>query len=208
MLESIQYTSRCQQIIEVGRWLYDHGWSPATSGNYSTKIDDQHIAITVSGKHKGRLTTDDIMIIDFAGQAFGSDKFPSAEALLHAVIYQEKPIAGAVLHTHSVNATVLSRILKTEPSVVLQGYELQKAFSGVSSHAAGLEIPIFENTQDIADLSKRSRLLLRSCEEFPAYLMRGHGLYTWGVTMDDCLRHIEALEFLFACELEQMRISK
>nr|WP_241264765.1 methylthioribulose 1-phosphate dehydratase [Marinobacter daepoensis] len=201
-----RYATAAQSVIEAGRFLYDRGWSPATSSNYSARIDAEHVAITVSGRHKGKLATDDVMVVDLHGRAVQSQCKSSAETLLHTVIYRLFPDVGAVLHTHSVKATVLSRLVPPGEALELEGYELQKAFNGVQTHEGRLTIPVFDNTQDIPALAEQTRLWFDEHRAQPGYLIRGHGLYTWGQTMDDCLRHIEAFEFLLECELETMRV--
>lgn len=208
MFDITKYASAAQEIIEAGQFLYSRGWSPATSSNYSARIDAQHIAITVSGKHKGQLRAGDVMVVDLAGEAVQSDCRSSAETLLHTVIYDLFPDIGAVLHTHSVGATVFSRLLTDESSVIFEDYELQKAFPGYDTHEGQLELPVFENTQDINALSALTRSYFSSHPTVPGYLIRGHGLYTWGESMADCLRHVEAIEFLIECELEMRRLGK
>ncbi|WLQ11475.1 methylthioribulose 1-phosphate dehydratase [Hahella aquimaris] len=206
MFDLHKFSLRAQEIIEAGKFLYGAGWSPATSSNYSARIDDANIAITVSGKHKGRLQAQDIMVVDLQGRAVASQMKSSAETLLHTVIYDLKPNVGAVLHTHSVTATVLSRALRPNTEIVFEDYELQKAFRGVYTHEGRCVVPIFDNTQDIEALSALSVEYLKEHSDCPGYLIRGHGMYTWGETMAECLRHVEAMEFLLACELEMMRI--
>jgi|TARA_R100000049_G_C1956422_1_gene112655 methylthioribulose-1-phosphate dehydratase len=201
-----RYAIAAQSIVDAGRFLYDRGWSPATSSNYSARIDSDHVAITVSGRHKGQLAAGDVMVVDLNGNPVQSNCKSSAETLLHTVLYQVFPDAGAVLHTHSVKATVLSRLIPPGKSLELEGYELQKAFAGVTSHEGRLSIPVFDNTQDIPALAEQTGEWFRAHPEQPGYLIRGHGLYTWGATMADCLRHVEAFEFLFECELETMRV--
>ncbi|MDX1757651.1 MAG: methylthioribulose 1-phosphate dehydratase [Marinobacter sp.] len=203
-----RFAVAAQSIVEAGRFLYGQGWSPATSSNYSARIDERHIAITVSGRHKGQLRTDDVMVVDTDGRAVQSQCRSSAETLLHTVVYQRLPEVGAVLHTHSVKATVLSRLLPAGDPLVLSGYELQKAFPGCDTHESTLTVPVFDNTQDMDQLSADTRRWLADNPQQPGYLIRGHGLYTWGETMADCLRHVEAFEFLFECELETMRVSR
>ena len=206
MFDVTRYAIAAQSIVDAGRFLYDRGWSPATSSNYSARIDSDHIAITVSGRHKGQLAAGDVMVVDLNGNPVQSNCKSSAETLLHTVLYQVFPDAGAVLHTHSVKATVLSRLIPPGKSLELEGYELQKAFAGVTSHEGRLSIPVFDNTQDIPALAEQTGEWFRAHPEQPGYLIRGHGLYTWGATMADCLRHVEAFEFLFECELETMRV--
>jgi len=197
--------SLAQEIIEAGRFLYGRGWSPATSSNYSTRLSDSEALLTVSGKHKGQLGIDDVLATDLAGNSLEPGKKPSAETLLHTQLYRCKPDVGAVLHTHSVNATVLSRLTRGD-RLVFEDYELQKAFSGVASHESRVVVPIFDNDQDIARLALKVQPWLDQHPECAGYLIRGHGLYTWGAKMSDALRQIEAFEFLFECELKTMAV--
>jgi methylthioribulose-1-phosphate dehydratase len=206
VFDVIRFAEAAHSIIDAGRFLYDRGWSPATSSNYSMRLDDHHIAITVSGKHKGELAAGDIMVVDLDGQPVQSAARSSAETRLHTVLYQVFPEVGVVLHTHSVKATVLSRLCSPNEPLILEGYELQKAFSGIDTHESTLTVPVFDNTQDIDALADRTAAWFRDNPEQPGYLIRGHGLYTWGRTMADCLRHVEAFEFLFECELETRRV--
>lgn len=190
-----------RQIIEAGRFLYGRGWSPATSSNYSARLSADQALLTVSGKHKGELGEDDVLATDLDGNSLEPGKKPSAETLLHTQLYRWQPAIGAVLHTHSVNATVLSRLTLAD-SLVFADYELQKAFAGVSSHESQVLVPIFDNDQDIARLATKVQPWLDAHPDCVGYLIRGHGLYTWGATMADCLRQVEAFEFLFECELK------
>ena len=188
-------------IIDAGRFLYGRGWSPATSSNYSARLTSAEALLTVSGKHKGELGMDDLLAVDMDGKSLEEAKKPSAETQLHTQLYRWKPEIGAVLHTHSVNATVLSRVSLSD-SLVFADYELQKAFSGISTHDCQVEVPIFDNDQDIVRLAAQIQPWLDEHPDCVGYLIRGHGLYTWGAQMSDALRQIEAFEFLFECELK------
>lgn len=191
-----------QQLIAAGRQLYELGMAPATSGNFSERLDDGTVAITVSGCSKGKLVDADIMRVDMEGKAL-DDRCPSAETLLHTHIYKTYPEAGAVLHSHSVNATVLSR--QCDDWLAIQGYEILKAFPGIKTHDCLVRVPVFYNDQDISRLAAMVDGILSEPVDLPGYLIRGHGFYTWGNTMDDALRHAEAFEFLFDCELRLMK---
>jgi len=197
---------RCaEEIVSVGKKLYLRGWTPATSSNFSSRLDQDFCAITVSGKDKGHLLFDDVMVVDMAGVP-QEDKKPSAETLLHTQLYTRDPNIGAVLHTHSLAATVLSMALSGN-ALVLRNYELQKAFAGVTTHESELVIPIFDNSQDIATLAVNVERWFVANGQGVAYIIRGHGVYTWGKTMADCERHLEALEFLLDCELQRIRLT-
>ncbi|MCY1287576.1 Methylthioribulose-1-phosphate dehydratase [compost metagenome] len=196
-----------RQIIEAGRFLYSRGWSPATSSNYSARLAADRALLTVSGKHKGQLGIDDVLETDLAGNSLEPGKKPSAETLLHTQLYAWRAEIGAVLHTHSVNATVLSRLVPGD-RLELEDYELQKAFAGVTTHEGRVMVPIFDNDQDIARLAAKVQPWLDAHPDCPGYLIRGHGLYTWGARMSDALRQVEAFEFLFECELKEMSLRR
>ena len=187
------YAHAVSGLIAAGARLWQQGWCPATSSNFSQRLGPDSCAITVSGRDKGNLQPEDIMQVDLAGQALDGKK-PSAETLLHTQLYRHDPEIGAVLHTHSMNATLVSTVA---PSIVeLSGLELLKAFAGNSSHQVTLRIPVFNNTQDIAALASDVETWMQQHGTGHAYLIRGHGLYTWGRDLPETLRHLEALEFL------------
>lgn len=196
---------RAESIITNVRELAQLGWTPATSSNFSLRLDGAHAAITVSGRDKGRLVEDDIMVVDFDGRAVGRPLRPSAETLLHTQLYRRFPEVGCVLHTHSLVQTVASRLYAGAGHVRLEGYELLKAFEGNSTHEMAIDVPVFANTQDMKVLAAQVDALLDR-QPLWGYLIDGHGLYAWGRTMAEARRHLEAFEFLFASELELRKL--
>lgn len=191
-------------LIDAGHQLYQWGMVPATSGNFSGRLSNGNLAITVSGAHKGKLTRNDIMLVDAAGQSLDGRK-SSAETLLHVGIYQRYPNTGIVLHPHSVNATVLS--LRSKTDLILRDYELLKAFPGVDTHDCSVRVPLVDNSQNIAELAAAVDHYFQQPDAVHGYLIRGHGFYTWGENIQDALRHVEAFEFLFECELKMQKVS-
>lgn len=193
------------ELIVNIRELAQAGWTPATSSNFSRRLDDRHAAITVSGRDKGRLKEDDIMVVDFDGAAVGSDHRPSAETLLHTQLYRRFPDIGCILHTHSPTQTIASRLFADAGHVRLQGYELLKAFAGNQTHEMSVDVPVLPNSQDMTELSAQVEALLDAGPMW-GYLIDGHGLYAWGRDMAGARRHLEAFEFLLHCELELRRL--
>jgi methylthioribulose-1-phosphate dehydratase len=187
-------------IVRAGRRMDQRGWVPATAGNISVRIESERIAITSSGGHKGFLTPASVIEVDGGGRIVTPGALSSAETLLHCQIYRAFPDAGAVLHGHSVAATVLS-LETTADALPFQGYELQKIFAGQTTHEAALSLPIVDNDQDIARLA--AALAPRLPEAAMGYLIRGHGVYVWAPDMDLALARLEGLEFLLACALER-----
>lgn len=202
----IDLESAVDALIDVGRYCDRRGWVPATSGNLSVRVDAGTAAITVSGSHKGRLGRDDLMRVDLEGRPL-DDRRPSAETLLHVQLYRHDPRIGCVLHTHSVNATVLSRLC-ADDALVFEQFEIAKAFPGIDTHDAVVRVPVYGNDQDMPRLARRVSGWLETGPDIPAYLIAGHGLYAWGASVQDALRHLEALEFMFQCELEIRRITE
>ncbi|ATD67486.1 methylthioribulose-1-phosphate dehydratase [Luteimonas chenhongjianii] len=193
------------ELIVNIRELAQAGWTPATSSNFSRRLDDRHAAITVSGRDKGRLGENDIMVVDFEGRAVGSEHRPSAETLLHTQLYRRFPEIGCILHTHSPTQTIASRLFAGAGHVRLAGYELLKAFAGNSTHEIAIDVPVLPNSQDMRVLSAQVDALLDAGPMW-GYLIDGHGLYAWGRDMAEARRHLEAFEFLLHCELELRRL--
>jgi methylthioribulose-1-phosphate dehydratase len=189
-----------QEIVAVGRRLDARGLAPATSGNYSIRIEDG-IAITVSGSHKGRLSAADVMLVDEQGRALDG-RTPSAETALHIGLYRLYPSVNAVLHVHSAPAVTLTRSLPDTGQLVLEGYEMLKALPGVTSHDTRISVPVFDNSQDTTALAQLVTTRLRQQPSPPAYLIRGHGINTWGTNLEQAERIFEAFDHLLTCELQ------
>ena len=202
-----EFKNTAQLLINFGQTAYARGWVPATSGNFSVRLDEQSIAVTSSGKHKGKLTLKDILALDLNGEVLGQPfppGKPSAETALHTQLYQLFPEVQAVLHVHSLSAVVLSRTV-TGDAVIIENHELVKAFNGKTTHENELVVPIVDNDQDINRLASTiGPRLNASCH---AYLIRGHGVYVWGASMEEAERHLEALDYLFNAEILERQIA-
>jgi len=199
--------SLAQALAEAGGRLDARGLAPATAGNYSARLADGAILITRSGAHKGRLTQPQFMRVAPDGAAIDPGK-SSAETLLHCLVYAVDPGAGAVLHTHSVAGTVLSRALEGRDGMELADYELLKIFPGVTTHRTSVTLPLVDNSQDMPALAAQLRPILERQEPpIPAFYIRGHGLYAWGPTLEAAEAMVEGCEFLLACAWEELKLN-
>ena len=190
-----------EQLCQIGRILGERGWCRATSGNLSAVLTAEplRLLITRSGLFKDRLTADDLLLIDGEGRAVEDESGrPSAEALLHCAIARTLG-AGAVLHTHSVAATLLGEHHAGAGGFVLRGYEMLKALEGVASHEEEIFVPVLPNSQDMGVLCRGFAALADDRPGLHGFLIAGHGLYAWGADLDAARRHVEGLEFLFEC---------
>lgn len=185
------------RLADVGRSFYSRGWVMGTSGNFSAVVshDPLRLAVTASGVDKGALKRDQILEIDASGQVVAGSGRPSDEARLHIAIVRLRG-AGAVLHTHSVWSTLLSESNARQGGVQISGFEMLKGLSGVTTHIHREFLPVVENSQDMDALAASVELTLASHEKAHGFLIRGHGLYTWGKNLEEARRHVEILEFL------------
>ena len=195
---SVPFTDAAARLIRIGQRLDGRGWVLGTSGNFSMVMDEAplRLAITRSGTQKGDLSVNDILEVGSEGNSIGTTAgLPSAETRLHLEIVAARP-AAAVLHTHSIWSTLLSDRYATRGGIAIQGYEMLKGLAGVSTHEHREWIPVLENDQDMARLATRVAATLREHPDCHAFLLRRHGLYTWGATVPEAVRHVEIVEFL------------
>ena len=193
----MSFAELAAQLAEIGRDCYARGWALGTSGNFSAVVnrDPLRLAITTSGVNKGTLSADEIVEIDQHGKVVAGSGQPSAEASLHLAIARGRG-AGAVLHTHSIWSTILSDAAE-EDGLAFEGYEMLKGLDGVDTHQHREWLPILDNTQDWAAAVPRVEAMLAEQPKAHGFLIRRHGLYTWGRDLAEARRHVEILEFLF-----------
>lgn len=193
-------------LIEAGRLFHQRGWVPATGGNFSARAGEGRMLITASGCHKGELKPGDFLVADLSGKPLKKTaRKTSYETGLHTQLYRRDGRIGAVLHTHSIANTVLSR---RHDYIHLAGYELLKLLPGISTHEVAVDVPVFENDQDIARLAATVDRYMKAHPQMPAYVIAGHGLYAWGADVAQCRWRVEALEFMFECELSSRLLEK
>ncbi|MEE2961194.1 MAG: methylthioribulose 1-phosphate dehydratase [Myxococcota bacterium] len=206
IFQTDSYDTAARDLIEIGRFFHGFGWAAATSGNYSIRIADDQVVMTVSGCHKGELTPKDFLVVDLDGRPLAvwrDEDTSSAEARLHLQVYQNKPQVCSVLHCHTVASTAISRL--HDHSLELADYEVFKAFPQFKTHEHDISIPIVGNSQDMDILSQVVSERWKEIDAVSSYLIRGHGLYTWGDSPMGARNQVEALDFLFQSWLLEKR---
>jgi methylthioribulose-1-phosphate dehydratase len=184
-------------LVELGRNFYHRGWVLGTSGNFSVVLDPSplRLAITASGADKGSLTIDQVLQIDGRGNILEGRGRPSSEAMLHIAVVGVRG-AGAVLHTHSIWSNIVSEAYAAGGGISIEGYEMLKGLEGVRTHEHREWLPIIENSQDYVALARSVEEMLCLHPDSHGFLLRRHGLYTWGSELAQAKRHVEILEFL------------
>jgi methylthioribulose-1-phosphate dehydratase len=222
-----------ESLTQMIHFCAGQGWCPATSTNFSARLPKVpgQFAITRTGLDKRLCTPEDIMLINQNKEVdqYFKDYRPSAETDLHLALYDFDASIGSVAHSHSVNATFLSQyFFNKKKRLFFEGWELNKAFSGVSSHYSKVELPIFPNTQDMFQLGIDVVNFLKDTRQFVSQkedhhqgagseifkeqiapiwgvLIAGHGIYAWGEDISSAQRHLEAYEFLLALKLKELQ---
>ena len=195
--ESGEFSELAMRLTSAGREFYGRGWVLGTSGNFSAVVNREplRLAITASGVDKGSLTAADVLQVDGEARVIHGSGRPSAETKLHIMVVRLRG-AASVLHTHSVWGTILSEAHAAQSGLSIEGYEMLKGLEGVTTHEHREWLPIIQNSQDADALAQGVEDALTRHPNAHALLIRGHGLYTWGRTIDEAQRHIEILEFL------------
>ena len=195
--DSGRFAELAASLAEIGRGFYTRGWALGTSGNFSAVVcrEPLRLAITSTGLDKGSLTPAQILEVNEAARVVRGNGRPSAETSIHLAVVRLTG-AGAVLHTHSVCSTVLSGLHASKGGVLLEGYEMLKGLQGVTSHEHREWLPIVNNSQDMPRLSQTIAEILAQQPGIHGFLLRQHGLYTWGTELAEAKRHVEILEFL------------
>ena len=181
----------CDSIHQFER----RGWTPATSSNFSMRNPHQpsEIFISQSGLDKQNISPNDFMIIDLQGKSVNPNLKSSAETALHTMIY-ENSNSQCVLHVHSLASTSLSLIYASKSGVIFENLEILKAFEGIKTHQTSFTLPIFPNSQNIEELAHKIKSKINFGKDF-GFLLEGHGLYTWGKSISEAKKHLEAFEF-------------
>ncbi len=197
--------SLAAQMVSTIHFLYAKGWAPATSSNYSYRIEGENeFYVSESGIDKGDFSANHFLKVSALGIPIADIRKPSAETALHSTIYELFPTIHCVLHTHTVLNTVLSQYFADKKYIQLENYEILKGFEGVKTHEVSLKLPIFDNTQNIPALAAQVNEYAKQNSAMKAFLIVGHGMYTWGSTIADAKRHVEVIEFLLECEYRKL----
>jgi methylthioribulose-1-phosphate dehydratase len=195
---SDSFSELAANLASIAKSFHARGWLLGTSGNLSAVVQREplQLAMSPSGIDKGELSPDQVLSIDEHARVVSRHGGkPSDESLLHIRVVKERG-AGAVLHTHSTWNTMFSDLHASEGGVSIEGYEMLKGLQGVRTHEHTEWLPIIDNSQDMAALAELVGKTLNEHKAAHGFLLRRHGLYSWGDTLAQAKRHIEILEFL------------
>jgi L-fuculose-phosphate aldolase len=125
-----------QDIVEIGRIVWQKGWIAANDGNITIRLDENRVLCTPTGVCKGMMHPDDLIICDMKGNKISGTKEGTSEIAMHLTIYNIRPDIKSVLHAHppvatgyaaagrSLNLALLPEVVIGLGCVPLAGYGL------------------------------------------------------------------------------------
>lgn len=193
---------QAKQLAKLVRTLNQSGHNPATSGNYSLRssTSPQYALVSESGIDKSLFTEDNLLLINIESkqqhESFASlGKKSSDETALHLAVYKATK-ANCVLHSHMLEGVLFAEMFPNQNMLSIKGLELLKGLKGIQTHEAQVQIPCFDNTQDIDSLADEVVKVLGKGQYYST-ILRGHGIYVWGENVEGAKRHLEVFEYIF-----------
>jgi L-fuculose-phosphate aldolase len=170
-----------QDIVEVGRLVWQRGWVASNDGNISVRLDQERILCTPTATCKGRMTPDDLIVCDMEGRKLAGARERTTEMDMHLAIYAKRPDIRAVVHSHppvSTGYAVAGRPLNLAllPEVVI----------GLGS------VPLAE--YGLPGTPELTRPLLPLIPNHDAILMGNHGVVCYAAELFQAYFRMETVE--------------
>ena len=182
---SEEWRAERQTIVDVILEMVGQGLVAGSSGNASMRLPGDRgngsVLITPARRPYRLLRADDLVVIDLDGEPVEGDRVPSTEAATHLALYKSRPEVGAVLHTHSVYASVAAVAGLEVPPLVDEMVVKIGGSVRVAKYA-------FPSTEDLA------RSACDALGDRNAVLLRNHGLVGVGRTAWEALEVCQLVE--------------
>lgn len=210
---SAQDHEEMKKLALLVRTMNSFGHNPATSGNYSlrSKTSPEIALVSESGIDKSKFTEENFLPLYYKTRKMlenysDSGRKSSDETDIHLTIYQITN-ANCVLHSHLLDSLLFADLFHDQDFASLKNLELLKGFKNIKTHEIEIKVPIFDNTQDIKSLAEIVKPAILSQENNYGLLLRGHGIYVWGESVEEAKRHLEVFEYLFKYYLSSKKVN-
>lgn len=170
-----------EEILAVGRRIYQRGLVAANDGNLSVRVGENQVWVTPTGVSKGEMTREMLVKLDLEGNRLEGTHKPSSEVKMHLRIYRENPRLRAVVHAHPPAATAFAAAGLPLDRPVLQEAVVQLGPVPVAPFA-------LPGSQAVADG------VAPYCTQYRALLLEYHGAVTWGESLTQAHHRLECLE--------------
>jgi len=177
----MNYKNEKDRIIELGKRAYNRGFVASNDGNISIRLDKEKFLITASGKSKGYLSYDDILLCDMQGNILEGSGRASSEIRMHIMVYEERSDVNGIFHAHPIYGTTLAvaGIALDQPILVEVIVSIGK-------------IPLVEYGTPGTD--KLPNNIKKYVKNHEAFLLEKHGVLTLGADVETAYYRMETLE--------------
>ena len=190
----MELTDIKKQVIKAGIELSESGLIARTWGNVSCRVDDDHFAITASGRNYLTLTEDEVVVVDMDELGYEGDIKPSSEKKIHREVYRLRPDANFVIHTHQSNASAVA-------AMGLKGIKLDKEYPGIGNY-------VFCAKYGLPGTKKLCNHTADAIWEYDgkAVIMANHGALCYGESYEEAFEVARTLEEACGKYLEHLGI--
>jgi L-fuculose-phosphate aldolase len=169
-------------LVLAGRQMLEKGYIDEASGNLSARLDNGRILVTPSGKSKGRLQPDELLVVDLLGRPDGrDDRRPTSELPMHLEVYRQRPDVWAVVHAHPPFTVALSMV----------GYSFREALIPEWIVALG---PVALVPYATPSSEENQQAIQEVIARFDALVLSHHGTLTAGRSVEEAYARLAALE--------------
>ncbi len=192
-------------IVDLCRQFYAQGWVSGTGGGISIR-DGETVYVAPSGVQKERLQPEDLFVTGRDGAIRERPADPALKVSACLPLFLEafnQRDAGAVLHSHSLNAMLATLVAADEFRCT--HLEMMKGIRGTGYHDT-LVVPIIENTAHECDLADAMADAMRRYPRSDAVLVRRHGVYVWGRTWVEAKTQAECYDYLFGAAVRMRQL--
>lgn len=181
MVTAMMYEKERKELADICHLLYGRGLVAATDGNVSFRVTKGHILLTPSGKNKGFVGPEEMLVVDLDGNVVEGSGRASKEYPMHRLVYLQRVDVNAVVHTHPVYATAFALAGKNIP----ENYLIETKMMLKRVALAGYATP---GTLEMADA------IAPYVADTNAILLQNHGALTLGKDLIDAFNKMEVLE--------------
>ena len=181
LLNSPEATVIKQEMIRVGRKLWDRQYVDGNGGNITYRIAPDRVICTPTLKSKGDLTLEDFCLVDLEGNQMAGKAKRTSEVFLHLQIYKTVPEAHAAVHAHPPHATAYAISGRVPPNCVIPEQDVFVGSVAISPY----ETP---GTTDFA------KTIIPYAKNHNTILLSNHGLICWGDTVTHAEWYVEVVD--------------
>lgn len=175
------YEKEKSELERICHLLYERNLAAACDGNISLRVSREHILLTPSGKNKGLVTADDMILLDLEGNVVEGKGKASKEYPMHQIIYKRREEVRAVVHTHPVYATAFALAGKKLPDNYLIEMKMMLKGTALAEYAAPGTIEMALAVEPFLN-------------DYDAILLKNHGAVTYGKSLIDAYNKMEVME--------------